>query len=421
MVNTRILLFRRSLLQSIGFSNINPKAIKLLQENIYEITGIELGYNTLRRFFGLLDETSPSSKTWKTLQTYLKQVEGISAINRINFVDSWLPYSTFYLVISENNLNGIIKYLESQKNNQQFPIMLGMYTNQLILNKDYKTIEKLYKSKLFKELPDVFLNILGEIVSSFLKSIPLQEIDNYISILSIQKFKEAIFYNHIDYTNLNKYYGYCLSLFDSGSFGESLFLECILGYKDYLNGNDLQNLRKLEVSDLEDLYPVLAGRYIGYQILCYPNESDRIISYYIDPLTKKMSGDLLFIEIFPALIIIKDFRSIQNIFNKYYEQLYEIRHSFSYVPVNIYLIAESLLYFYENNVKRAQIIANSINTKYISSGYYHYILCFKHLLDYQLADTEIEKQHILNQHKKIISMTGFTRLSSDFISNYFNW
>lgn len=421
MINTRILLFRKSLLQSIGFSNINPTAIKLLQEKIHEATGVELGYNTLRRFFGLLNETSPSLKTWKTLQSYLKQVEGISAVNRINFVDSWLPFSTFYLVISENNLKRIIQHLDSQKNNQQFPIMLGMYTNQLILNKDYKSIEKLYKSKLFKELPDVFLSILGEIVSSFLKSIPLQEIDNYISILSIQKFKEAIFYNHIDYTNLNKYYGYCLSLFDSGSFGESLFLECILGYKDYLNGNNLQNIRKLEVSDLEGLYPVLAGRYIGYQILCYPNESDRIISYYIKPLTKKMSCDLLFIEIFPALIIIKDFRSIQKIFNKYYEQLYEIRHSFSYTPINIYLISEALLYFYENNVKRAQIIVNSMNTKYISSSYFHYILLFKHLLCYQLAETELEKQHILNEHKKVISITGFKRFSNDYISNYFNW
>lgn len=421
MINTRILLFRENLLQSIGFSKVNPKAIKLLQENIYDTTGLEIGYNTLRRFFGLLKETTPSLKTWKILHIYLRENEGSNTINTINFIDSWLSYNTFYLLISENNLPRIIHYLDSQKNNQQFPIMLGMYTNQLILNKDYDTLEKLYQSKVLANLPDIFLNILGEIVSSYLKSIPLQEIDNYIPILSIEQFKQAIFYNHIDYTNINKYYGYCLKAFKSNSFGENLFIECILGYNAYLNGKNLEVIKKLDISELENLYPVLVGRYIGYQILSYPNESDRIINYYIKPLIKTMNSDLLFLEIFPALILIKDFRSIQQIFNQYYEQLYEIRHSFSYIPMSIYLIAEALMYYYEDNLKSAQVVAKSINTQYISSSYYHYILLFKYILDYQLAETETEKQHILKQQNKAVAITGFKRFSKDFVINYFTW
>jgi len=45
--------------------------VKFLKEDIESITGIKIGFNTLRRLFGFLDKTKPSVTTLNTLSRYI--------------------------------------------------------------------------------------------------------------------------------------------------------------------------------------------------------------------------------------------------------------------------------------------------------------------------------------------------------------
>ena len=63
---------RRQLLETIEMRSATVASMKLLRENISRETNHEIGYNTLRRFFGLLPAREPSARTWSILDAYLK-------------------------------------------------------------------------------------------------------------------------------------------------------------------------------------------------------------------------------------------------------------------------------------------------------------------------------------------------------------
>ena len=45
--------------------------VKFLREDIVSITGIKIGFNTLRRLFGFLEKTNPSITTLNSLSKYI--------------------------------------------------------------------------------------------------------------------------------------------------------------------------------------------------------------------------------------------------------------------------------------------------------------------------------------------------------------
>jgi hypothetical protein len=179
--------------------------------------------------------------------------------------------------------------------------------------------------------------------------------------------------------------------------------------------------KKHSLEELAHLFPVLAGRYVGYQLLLYPLESNKIIQKLVLPSDKIFEPHYFFNEVFPALLMNKDMRSVQFLFEKYYEPLYEMDHWYSYVPLNIYLISEAMMYIYEEDMVRAKIIYNSINIELTPSAYYSYIKLFYLVLSYQVYIEKEKKIQILEQYKLLVEQTGFRRFSDEFIVNYFNW
>ena len=64
--------------------------IKELKEDIYFVTGEIIGFNTLRRAFGLLKQVDPSSKTLKVLSNYVGFRWGCSHLALLMYQNSSL-------------------------------------------------------------------------------------------------------------------------------------------------------------------------------------------------------------------------------------------------------------------------------------------------------------------------------------------
>ena len=62
---------RKNIEYQFGKVIYSQKDIKQLKEDIHIITKNEIGFNTLRRFFGLLEGTNPNSKTLNILSQYI--------------------------------------------------------------------------------------------------------------------------------------------------------------------------------------------------------------------------------------------------------------------------------------------------------------------------------------------------------------
>lgn len=386
------------------------------------VTGNELSYNTLRRFFGLLKTTNPNTKTWKLLQEYLNQVNGENYIGHLEHINYWKPYNDLYIVLRTYDPKQIIGYLQSISESENFPQLLGSLLCQLIAAKNKTLLINILSVDGFFGTQPPESDFIAQIVCEMLREMPVDELKEFEAIFTSSVFRENIFYFYIDYSGLRGYYGYFLEKIKPENPQEHLFLKCMLGYRDYLEGKALPEIGKVPFSVLEQCYSVLVGRYIGYQIMYYPQEAGKIIMELVPLATKKFHPHDLFIEVFPALILIKDLRSIQFLIDQYYESLYEIWHWNSYCPYNLYLIGEALLYLYEGDRIRAEVIFSSIEINYTSNSYYEYSKLFYLVLAYQIKSVdEVHGQRVLEEYNRLVLKTGFKLFTEDYITNYFNW
>ena len=102
-----------------GITIDNVRDIKNLKEEIEASGSLQIGYNTLRRLFGFLPKTVPSSATLTILSKYL----GFSSYS--NYMNSKTSYDEWYfqikmlrLQLKENELeeNDVLQFNASLKN-----------------------------------------------------------------------------------------------------------------------------------------------------------------------------------------------------------------------------------------------------------------------------------------------------------------
>ena len=101
--------------------------------------------------------------------------------------------------------------------------------------------------------------------------------------------------------------------------------------------------------------------------------------------------------------------------------MYEMFHWNSYIPYNIFLIAESLMYLYEGNIKRAKSSFEAIKLEYTLTSYHSYVKLFYLILSYQLVTNPKVKENITMEYQLLVKNTGFKRFTDDFLVSYFNW
>lgn len=419
MDHTKIIFTRKRLLDSVGFEKATSKSLQILADQIQRTTGQEIGFNTLRRFFGLLKSTNPNAKTWMIIEDYIKDVAPSEEKRRVEYVENWHPFHSMYLYLYQRDSNRLIQFLKEKADEHMFPQLIGTLTCQLIAAKNLALLSKIYQEDvLFQSSKGFAGNFAAEIICGTLKMIPEDELMIFLPVFSLPNFKNSIFYFHIDYAFLNGYYGRFLELFDADSEDEQLFLDCILGYRAFLNGQPLSLIKKPNHASLFDYHPTLVGRYVGYQILLHPHDTEKLMDEMVLPLAKNFEPHYFFIEVVQALMLNKNLQAIQFLIGKYYESLYEIDHWFSYIPYNIYLIAEAFVYLYEGDLVRAKVIFTSVNIELTPSSYYAYTKLFYLVLNYQLLNEVDLKEGVISEYQTLTEDIDFPRFSTDFIKNY---
>ena len=111
------------------------------------------------------------------------------------------------------------------------------------------------------------------------------------------------------------------------------------------------------------------------------------------------------------------------VYSQLYEELYELDHWFAYPSMNLFLIAETLMYLHEGNPKRARVVFDSIQLSLTSSSYSAYINLFYGIAAFQLAWHEGRDDVYLNawreRQESLVAQTGFDRLTPEFAASYF--
>lgn len=420
----RIVSTRRKLLESIQVKSVTVVTLKMLQESIAEVTEKSIGFNTLRRFFGLLPMCQPSYRTWSVLDQYLQAKYVVSYNVSKEFMKVWAPTHTLHGLLSRHAIEALIDFLSKWHGNDQYPFLLGQATNHFIGTRNVDMLVHLYSQDVLFKRREAFSEYLAEIVGTLLRELPPAHLEEMSPAFQLHHFRESILYFFVDYLHLDGYYGKTLRQLSPQSDQEALFLACLQGYHVWLKGEEMPSLPVKRLKDLRNVFPVLAGRYVGCLALERKVSSRVLREEYISSLSKVHNANLLLFETIPALILLKDFDTLRWIYNAFYEELYELDHWFAYQSMNVFLIGESLLYISEGNLRRAKVVFDSIQIELTTSSYFHYTQLFHCIAAYNIQQRQGASRHvlegILQTQYDLVSQTGFTRFTSDFTSNYFS-
>ena len=113
----KVYYYRKKLLQAIGFEKASTAAIKVLMVEIEQEINSKISFNTLRRFFGLLESKKFNYKTWMTLTDFLRQKLGHTFERKNANITFWKSYHRLLLELTTRDEASIIGYLIEEKNN----------------------------------------------------------------------------------------------------------------------------------------------------------------------------------------------------------------------------------------------------------------------------------------------------------------
>ena len=190
----RILSYRRKLLQSIDANVPSVAMLNLLQDGIRDATGKTIGFNTLRRFFGLLPVVSPSTGTWRAFDTYLNATVTHLPIQSTAFMGNWSLVHRLNVMVAQRDVDALASLLIGLKGQAEFALVLGYVTNHFIAAKNTVALKRLYSEDALFEDYESYADYLAEIVGVFIRNLDSEGLVYVTPVMILPNFRKSILY-----------------------------------------------------------------------------------------------------------------------------------------------------------------------------------------------------------------------------------
>jgi hypothetical protein len=183
----------------------------------------------------------------------------------------------------------------------------------------------------------------------------------------------------------------------------------------YIDQGELSAIARIDKpSEFNDLYVTLKGRYYG---VCLLFEFDTIKKIKIELLkacqTNKISYFL--IEVIPALIIKEYYDFLNEILEKYYEDVFDGDVWSSETSNAIYLIGLANSNWYKNNLISAQHNLDLVELNKVEIGYVPYVSLFYQLTLLKISYYDNDKKAnnlAFKELNKLVRKTHFHRFGT---------
>jgi len=422
--------FRLDIQKQIGYQIENLSELKMAQEAIEWNSKKKISFNTLRRFFGFLKSTTPNLNTLNTLSQFIGY-ENYSTYQKNSLRDNdWFVWTqTIKIELSDSLNESDIQWLEMQQKTSDYHLKIASIIKTFIYRKNYIILNQFFDNRIFKFEETNQLKLAANICLLF-RSLNKEEISTIIQKITPNiVFRENILHWFIDYSCFNGYYGDFIqesrkhALLESH---EALFYDLIVGYNDYLSCKS--NLKQIDLNRVKpDFFIVLKGRCFAYNLLYYSEqknntEYEKVWSKFVTLLNKSEQINLLTIELFPALLFIKDFKKTNYLIQNYYEELLTLENWSGYTFQATILLTQTLHLIKEDKFKEAKIGFDLIDLSKFSLSYSDYIKLFYLVTKYQLAKALSSGEDLLfeiqTEYEFIAIQTGFKRFSVRFLTEY---
>ena len=401
-------------------SNINVSKVRdvnYLKEEIEATIEAKIGFNTLRRLFGFLESNAPSKKTLNHLSHYLGYNSFSNYLNNKTNYNDWYFQQYLLQLRTEKKINAAdISSINSGIKNENNLIYLGYFIGFHIEKGNVQLLTTLFSQLDFRSISATQFMKFAIIISMSLSLLPDKKaLHIYKALIEFDHFRNQVPLLFIDYSNLHGRYHQVLQYIAANNANSSdLFFTTLMhAYKAfYIDQIELSAIARInKPSEFNDLYVTLKGRYYG---VCLLFEFESINSIKAELLkacqTNKISYFL--IEVIPALIIKEYYGFLNEILDKYYEDVFDGDVWSSETSNAIYLIGLANSNWHKNNLVSAQRNLDLVELNKVEIGYVPYVSLFYQLTLLKISYSENDQPKnklAFNALKKLIATTRFHR------------
>jgi len=401
----------------IGFKIKNLKDSKRLSQIIALENDIEISYNTIRRFFGIVKNVKASNFTLDTFSKFNGFNNYSDFIINFKLRNKWHQEIETSKIIHRGKEDELLAYVNhniDQRNS--FILKLIQIIRELILTENFALISKIFELKKMNANNFNYDNtvLIGMSIGYLMRVIDIRN-KAFNQLILNENFQDLVITIYVDYGSLKIYYAKIIEIIYNKTSRKnvSVFCKGILNLNKYLNKENTNSYYILK--EEKDFHPILKSRIFAQYMLM--GDSEIIIklkNYYQKHLVNGFIPIEYLFEINFTSILTKNFKVMKWIIEKIKPES-DYTFFYKYEHYNNFLFMKLIYYTKINDHEKiASIDKNLIINRFksyeeIASLYYN-IYKYKWLSD---------KKYLTNYLKlaKKVNPSFFTK---KYFLEYFN-
>jgi hypothetical protein len=411
-------ILKKEIEAKIGKKVTNRGDCELVSNVILETLGLEISYSTIRRFYGLVNETKPNNKTLNTLakfvgyKNYIHFSQNYSYKQKIDLTD------IIYKTVSENDSENIINLVIKTKNSSEdFVSLIIILIRELWHNENHDLINRIFRLKELNFNSFSYYEALkiGNSIGLLIRK--KSKID--LQLLNNINFLECVFIIFVDYSSLNKYYGDSLEIINKNNVREdiTLFSTAVLEFKNFIN-NKVFNPINVNATYKKQLHPILSSRILSLELLSAdPKKKLGILNAYHTSHLIKGNLTSHYYELFTTSILLKNTEIMFFLISKI-----NLKVEFYFQKTHLNSFYLMCLFYYKliGDVENETKFLKSFKLSECRDSYKEFLTLILHVYLYNNTNEKTKKRNIKAQYKILSKKLNYPYFSDAFLLNYFN-
>ena len=381
--------------KKIGFKIKSLNDSKRLSEIIANEIDLEISYNTIRRFFGVVKNVKASNYTLDIVSKFNGFDNYTDFIVNYRLSNKWKQEFEITKIIHKNEDDKLLEYIENNLNQtRSFNLKLIQIIRELLLVGNFILISKIFELKKMHannfNYDDKVL--IGMSIGHVLHLIDIKN-EEFKELILNENFQDLVITIFVDYGNLKTYYSKIIEIIHANSSRKNIleFSKGILNLNIYFNKKLNNSFYSLKIE--EDFHPILKSRIFAQHLLTDDNDIIHKLTNYHKTYQLKgyLEIEYLFEIIFTS-IITRKFEVMKWIIEKV-KQEGDYKFFYKYEHYNNYLFMKLIYYTKTNNLTKAVSFEQNFTLQVFSKSYEKMALLYYYIYKFH---SEIIRLNIFN-------------------------
>ena len=403
--------------EKIGFKIKSLKDSKRLSQIIAKENDIDISYNTIRRFFGIVKNVQASNFTLDTLSKFNGFDNYSDFMVNFKLKNKWSEEFEISKIIHKSKDDLLLKYIKDNlSHTRSFNLKLIQIIRELLLIGNFNLIRRIFELKKMNANNFNYDDkVLMGMSIGYLVSVVNVKNKMFNKLILNENFQDLIITIFVDYGSLRTYYSDIIEIIHKKGSRKDVrvFCEGILNLNMYLNKEKNESFYILKEEN--DFHPILKSRIFSQYLLM---EDSKIIMKLKDYYQKNLVNGYIPIECLFEInftsILTRNFEVMEWIIKKIKPDT-DYTFFYKYEHYNNFLFMKLIYYTKINDYEKIAAIDKNLIIKRFQS-YEEMALLYHNICKYKWNKNNKHLDEYLTIAKKV-NPTFFTK---KYFLNYFN-